>query len=190
MRQVVHLWRGALLATALLSVLGCSFQSTQYEFIKSLVSKKEVAGPKKNWIIEWNGSRTPVYAVNGPGAVFFVDEFGLQLSYEDSQITNVKGLLPKDQAKEIAVSVTVLADSVMLGYRYLGGSASEVHSCSLWRRPTENTDQGTNLSIWVQNCSYLKFKYQNRSWLNEFGQLVRLEYLLKRGYPNVNIFML
>ena len=179
-----------LLALAAVSVAGCSVHSTQYEFVKSLVTEKEERGPTKNWIVDWNGLRTPVYAVNGSGSVFFVDEFGVQLKYQDSQITEVRGLLPREEGNEIAVSVTLLDGMLKLGYRFLGESLSEVHTCSLWIPPAENTDNESNVSMWVQNCSYLNLKYQNRRWLNEMGQLVRLEYLLKRGYPHANIALL
>ena len=179
--------RVSLLAFAAVSVAGCSFQSTQYDFLKSLVSPKEESGPKKNWIIEWDGLRTPVYAINGPGYVLFVDEFGVQWRYQDSQITDVKGLLTKEQGREIAVSVTLLDDGVKLGYGSLGEATDEVHTCSLWRPPAENTNNEASTSLWVQNCSYLNFKYQNRRWLNELGHLVGAEFLLKRGYPHANI---
>ena len=55
---------------------------------------------------------------------------------------------------------------------------------------TENNNNETTGSMWAQNCSYLNFRYQNRRWLNERGQLVRLQYLLKRGYPHANIALL
>jgi len=186
----LRLLRAIFLAFAAVSFAGCNFHSTQYEFLKTLVSQNEDSGPKKNWIIEWNGLRTPVYAVNGPGYVLFVDEFGVQLKYQDAQITDVKGLLPKKQGREIAVTVTPFDDGVTLGYRFFGESVEEVHSCSLWLRSTEHSGEEANRSMWIQNCSYLNFKYQNRRWLNEMGQLVRLEYLLKRGYPRANIALL
>ena len=182
--------RFSLLAFAAVSVAGCSFQSTQYDFLKILVSPKEESGPKKNWIIEWDGLRTPVYAINGPDYVLFVDEFGVQWRYQDSQITDVKGLLSKEQGREIAVSVTLLDDGVKLGYGSLGEATDEVHTCSLWRPPAENTNNESSTFLWVQNCSYLNFKYQNRRWLNELGQLVGAEFLLKRGYPHANISLL
>ena len=190
MKLYLSLLRATLLAFAAVSCAGCSFHSTQYEFVKSLVFKKEDSGPKKNWIIEWNGLRTPVYAVNGPGYVLFVDEFGVQLKYQDAQITDAKGLLPREQEQEIAVTVTLRDDGVMLGYRFVGESIEEVHSCSLWRQPNENANNEASKSLWVQNCSYEKFQYQNRRWLNELGQLVRVEFLLKRGYPHANISLL
>jgi len=183
------LLRVTLLAFAAVSVAGCSVHSTQYEFVKSLVSKEE-RGPKKNWIIEWNELRTPVYAVNGPGYVLFADEFGVQLKYQDSQITDVKGLLPEEYGKVIAVAVTLFSEGVRLGYRFFGESVEEVHSCSLWLPSTENSSKEANRSIWVQNCSYENFQYQNRRWLNELGQLVRAEFLLERGYPPANIYIL
>ena len=190
MRLNPRLLRATLLAFATVSFAGCNFHSTQYEFVKSLVSKKEDSGPKKNWIIEWGGLRTPVYAVNGPGYVLFVDEFGVQLKYQDAQITDAKGLLPQEQGQEIAVTVTLFDDGVTLGYRFVGESIEEVHSCSLWRQPTENANNEASTSLWVQNCSYENFQYQNRRWLNELGQLVRVEFLLKRGYPPANIYIL
>ena len=178
------------LAVAAVSASGCSFHSTQYEFVKSLVSKKEDSGPKKNWIIEWNGLNTPVYAVNGPGYVLFVDEFGVQLKYKDTQITDAKGLLPTEQGQEIAVTVTPFDDGVTLGYRFVGESIEEVHSCSLWRQSNENANNEANTSLWMQSCSYENFQYQNKRWLNELGQLVRVEFLLKRGYSPANIYIL
>ena len=189
MRLCLRLLTVTLLAAAAVSVVGCSFHSTQYEFVKSLVSSKEESGPKKNWVIEWGELRTLVYAVNGPDYVLFVDEFGVQLKYQDSQITDVKGLLPKKQGEEIAISVTLVDSGVKLGYRFLGESTSEVHACSLWI-PAENIKKEPNVSMWVQNCSYLNLQYQNRRWLNEVGQLVRAEFLLKRGYPHANIALL
>ena len=190
MKLCLRLLRATFLAFAVVSFAGCNFHSTQYEFVKSLVSKKEDSGPKKNWIIEWNGLRTPVYAVNGPGYVLFVDEFGLQLKYQDSQITGVSGLLPMEEGSEIVVAVALLGDGVTLGYRFLGESMSEVHTCSLWIPSTENINNEPKVSMWIQNCSYLDFKYQNRRWLNEMGHLVRLEYLLKRSHPHAKIALL
>ena len=190
MRLGLRVLRVTLAAVAAGSFLGCSLHSTQYEFVKGLVSRNEDSGPKKNWIIEWNGLRTPVYAVNGPDFVFFVDEFGVQLKYQYSQITDINGLLTKEEGKALAVAVTLLGNEVKLGYRFQGESTSEVHSCSLWIPPTENINKEPNFSMWVQNCSHLSFKYQNRRWLNEMGQLIRLEYLLKRGYPKANIYLL
>ena len=189
MRQLFRHSKNVLIAIAAISVAGCSFHSSQYEFVKSLVSKEEL-GPKKNWIIEWNELRTPVYAVNGPGYVLFADEFGVQLKYQDSQITDVKGLLPEGQGKDIAVAVTLFSEGVRLGYRFFGESVQEVHSCSLWLPSTENSSKEANPSMWVQNCSYENFQYQNRRWLNELGQLVRAEFLLERGYPPANIYIL
>jgi hypothetical protein len=138
--------------------------------------------------VEW--TPTPVYAVNGVDSVFFVDEFGVQLKYKDSQITGVEGLLPSGESKGIAVAVTLVGDGVKLGYRFLGESTREVHSCSLWMPTADNTSNEPKVSMWAQKCSYLNFKYQNRRWLNEMGQLVRLEYVLKRGYPHANIALL
>ena len=122
--------------------------------------------------------------------MLFVDEFGVQLKYQDAQITDAKGLLPTEQRQEIAVTVTLFDGGVTLGYRFVGESIEEVHSCSLWRQPTENANKQANTSLWVQNCSYENFQYQNRRWLNELGQLVRVEFLLKRGYPPANIYIL
>jgi len=188
-KPVFRLFGSVWLVIATCLCAGCSFHSTQYEFVKSLVSQKKDDGPKKNWIIEWNGLRTPVYAVNGPGYVLFVDEFGLQLKYQDAQITNAIGLLSKEQAQEIAIAATRFDDGVTLGYRSVRDSTEEVHSCSLWRQATENVNIETSTSFWEQSCSYENFEYQNRRWLNELGQLVRIEFLLKRGYPPANIYI-
>ena len=190
MKLRLRLLRATFLALAAVCFAGCNFHSTQYGFLKTLVSQKEDSGPKKNWIIEWNGLRTPLYAVNGPGYVLFVDEFGVQLKYQGAQITDAKGLLPREQGQEISVTATLFDDGVTLGYRFVGESIEEVHSCSLWRQPTENANKQADTSFWVQNCSYENFQYQNRRWLNELGQLVRVEFLLKRGYPPANIYIL
>jgi hypothetical protein len=186
----LRLLRATLLSFAVVSFAGCNFHSTQYDFVKSLVAKKEDSGPKKNWIIEWNGLRTPVYAVNGPGYVLFVDEFGVQLKYQDAQITDAKGLFPTERGEEIAVAVTLFDDGVTLGYRFVGESIEEVHSCSHWRQSIENADSEASTSLSVQNCSYENFQYQNRRWLNKLGQLVRVEFFLARDYPPANIFIL
>ena len=190
MRLCLRLLTATLLAVAAVSVVGCSFHSTQYEFVKSLVSSKEESGPKKNWVIEWGELRVLVYAVNGPDYVLFVDEFGVQLKYQDSQITYVKGMLSKKQGKEVAVAVTLLDDGVKLGYRNLGESMEEVHICSLWLPSVGNLNKEANAFMRVQNCSYQNFQYQNKRWSNDLGQLVRAEFLLKRGYPPANIYIL
>lgn len=169
---------------------GCSFHSTQYEFVKSLVSKKDESGPKKNWIIEWNGLRTPVYAINGQGYVLFADEFGAQLLYQGAQVTYIKGLLAKAQGEEITVAVTLLKDGVKLSYETRGESIKEAHSCSLWQPSAVEVSEVQDAAVWVQNCTYANGAYENRKWLNEFGQLFRLEFLLKPGYPPANVFIL
>ena len=178
------------LGIAILYGAGCSFHSVQYEFVKSVVFKKDKSGPEKNWIIEWNGRRTSVYAINGPDYVLFADEFGAQLQYQAAQVTYIKGLLPKGQSEESIVAVTLLDDGVKLSYQTPGELIKEVHSCSLWLPPAENTNKATNTSLWVQNCLYENFQYQNRRWLNELGQVVRAEFLLKRGYPSASIYVL
>ena len=190
MKLVFRRLSSSLLVTVIVYCAGCSVHSTQYEFVKSLVSKKEEGGPKKNWIIEWKGLRTPVYAINGQGYVLFADEFGAQLQYQSSQVTYIKGFLPKGQGEEITVAVTPLYDGVRLGYQTQGELIKEVHSCSLWLPPAENSNKEMNISLWVQSCFHRDFQYQNRRWLNEAAQLVRAEFFLKRDYPPANIFLL
>ena len=186
LRRLSFTW----LSVAILYSAGCSFHSAQYEFAKSLVSKKEAGGPKKKWVIEWSGLRTPVYAINGQDYVIFADEFGAQLQYQGSQVIYIKGLLPSGRGNEVTVLVTPLNYGVKLSYQTRGEFIEEVHNCSFWLPTTENTKSATNASLWVQNCSHQDFQYQNRRWLNEGEQLVRAEFFLKRGYPSANIFFL
>lgn len=166
---------------------GCSFHSTQYEFVKGLVSKEE-SGPTKNWLIEWNGLRTPVYAVNLSGFVVFADEFDVQVKFEDSQITYVKGILPAGEDKELVVSVEQRDEKIALIYRITGEFTQEEHLCSQWQRSPEGDSAG--IYSWVQNCSYNDSTYQNRRWLNDLGQVTRLEMLMRFGSPFANIFLL
>jgi hypothetical protein len=60
-----------------------SLQSSQYNFVKSLFAKEpQQEVPEKNWVVRWQGSAYPVYAINHQGGTIFADEMGLLVSFE------------------------------------------------------------------------------------------------------------
>ena len=183
-------FRAVLFMLAVTSVGGCSFQSTQYEFVKSLVSKKEESGPRKNWVIEWNGLRTAVYAVNAPGYVLFADEFGAQIKFQSGQITLAKGLFSSEPFKEITATIAQQEERITLTYRFGGGLAVEIHKCGRWQQLGGNVDRAPKGYLWEQDCVYNEVAYKNSKWLNELGQLSGLELRLRHEFPMLNVFRL
>jgi hypothetical protein len=141
-------------------------------------------------VIEWDGQRVPVYAVNGDDYVVFVDEYGVQVDYRGGQITYAKGLFSDFPNKEIVISIEELDERVQLRFPPGEALGQGPHVCNLWRKTNEDVAVGLEEVLWSQGCSYDGRTYDNRKWLNDLGQLVRLEFLLEPGLPPVGIFFL
>jgi hypothetical protein len=182
--------KAVLLWIIALFVAGCTFQSTQYEFVKNLVSKNKDSRPNKNWLVEWDGYQRTVYAVNGSNFILFGDEFGAQLMFQGAQVTYMKGLFPKAPDKEISVTASSDMSGVSLEYEITSDMVKEYHRCSFWSPSKSNALQEPNRSLWLQICTHLNSTYQNKRWLNNKGELVRAEYFLKRDYPPVKVSIL
>jgi len=95
--KVSRLARGLLklvLAVLLgLTVVGCnlSFQSTQYQFLKSLaLNESTVEIP--NWVLIWDGKERLVYPVALENETLFTDGDALIVSFDGWQITKIRGL--------------------------------------------------------------------------------------------------
>ena len=174
-----------LTATLVFCGTSCSFHSNQYEFLQSLVARGE-SGPTKNWMVEFNGVQTPVYAINGLNYLLFADEFGLQIRYQDSQLTYAKGLL----RDELFISADRENNAVALTYATLAQRFGETDSCSSWAESLGEESQDSALTLWVQQCAYEELTYKNSVQTNSSGQVISLEFMVTPRFPSVRIFYL
>ncbi len=79
----------------------CSFHSSQYDFIKSLVVEKNNSQkPKKNWTAYWVDRQIDLYAINIENQIIFADE-NINIFFKDNVIYKVTGLLPNNSVLDI-----------------------------------------------------------------------------------------
>ena len=170
-----------------MSSTGCnvSLQSSQFTFIKNLL-KPEPPAAEKNWQVTWGGRDYLVYAVNHSDGIYFANESGLLVSFEDSQVTSLS--LPSFQNKK-AVQITkmVLDDgTISLQFQNQGGRKMGSHLCSSWKSVVSQDGS----KAWSQECADGADMYTNEIRANDQSQVVALKQVLLPGVVPVVITQL
>lgn len=182
-RLRVNTFYGALLAL-LLSGCNVTFQSSQFNFVKSLFAQ-ESSLPKKNWQVHWQGKTHPVFAVNHDGGTFFADENGFLVAFDGWQIRQVS--IAHSEYGKIAVIEKNTSDDGAISLDYSDGNARRLarDNCKAWER--------TTVAGWAQDCKSaenldaLDAGYTNAIELNANGELVALRFMVLPGIEPMQI---
>lgn len=169
-----------LMSLGFFALAGCNItlQSTQYNFVKSLLQPAESL-PEKNWTFRRAGREYPVYAINHGSGTFFVNEKGLVVSFDGWQITELT--MPGSQGRKAVVVNKVVSDdgAVTLQFKGEGGRELASHACAAWERSVRDE----NSVEWLQQCLSDSGKYLNSIALNEAGQLTALRFVVDPKEP-------
>ena len=157
----------------LLNVSSCSFQSSQYEVIKSLIKKDSSQYPEKNWLLVWANKQTNLYAINAGNQVIFSDN-SINIFYKDQQIYKITGLLGGGNLMEIDSSDSKLMYKV-------NGKEIAGDSCEA-RNMTIGEDE-------YKRYSHICFEqksgdsYENQIIINPEDLIVSLKFKVHPSYP-------
>ena len=190
----VCIYRKVIVMVVSLVLTGCgvTFQSTQFNFLKSLFDvDSSVSEP--NWIVTWRDRVYPVYAINHDGGTLFVNEDRLLVTFDGWQVTDLS--LPGSRTKKVAVLNKVVSDDGTVSMQFEDGRGRrlETHLCEAWERFSESKEKVLrtgNLTIWTQQCSRPDETYTNEIRLNELGQLIALRFFLVPGIAPIKIELL
>ena len=161
----------------LFSLNSCSFQSSQYEVIKSLIKSNSSQGPAKNWRVSFNGKQQELYAVNLAEKIVFADEV-INIFYEKQQIYKITGLFSNDAVVEVRF------DGSSLAY-YLNGNKISHDICEV-RIVMSDVAGGKNYS---QQCYDQKsgLSYENHIRLNSREFIIGLYFKVHPDYPSLEL---
>lgn len=161
----------------LFSLNSCSFQSSQYEVIKSLIKGNSSQGPEKNWRVLFNGKQQDLYAVNLAEKIVFADEV-INIFYEKQQIYKITGLFFNDAVVEVKF------DGSSLAY-YLNGIKISHDTCEA-RIVMPDAAGGKN---YIQQCYDQKsgLSYENQITLNSREFITGLYFKVHPDYPSLEL---
>ena len=157
----------------LLNVSSCSFQSSQYEVIKSLIKNDSSKGPEKNWTLTWNNKQTNLYAINIGNQIIFSDG-AINIFYKDLQIYKITGLLANDAISEIEFIESKLI--YKLNGKQIANDVCEVR----------NITTGENKYKKYLHCCFqleLGSRYENQIIINPDNLIVNLKFKMHPIYP-------
>tara|TARA_B100000902_G_scaffold107412_1_gene109246 strand:- start:5882 stop:6409 length:528 start_codon:yes stop_codon:yes gene_type:complete len=152
----------------------CSFHSSQYDFIKSLVvDQNNSQKPEKNWTAYWVDRQIDLYAINFENQIIFADE-NINIFFKDNIIYKVTGLLPNN-------SVLDIESNYNNKIYYMNENQIAVNSCELGQMAiTENL--GKN---YYQLCSAEEANrsYKNEIKINSEGYITEIRFKIHPDYP-------
>jgi hypothetical protein len=159
------------------SLNSCSFQSSQYEVIKSLIKSNSSQGPEKNWRVVFNGKQQDLYAVNLAEKIIFADEV-INIFYEKQQIYKITGLFSNDAVVEVRF------DGSDLAY-YLNDTKISHDTCEV-RILIPDVAGGKN---YIQQCYDQKsgLSYRNQIKLNSREFITGLYFRVHPDYPSLEL---
>ncbi len=163
-----------ILIFALTNISSCSFQSSQYNFIKGLISKDDNSKePKKTWRLSWNDMQTDLYAINIADQIIFAN-YSINIFYKNHQIYKVTGLLNDNEIMEIDSSATKLI------YK-LDGKQISSDSCNIRQMHRGENHYKTYRHICLDQQT--GDSYENQFILNTNDLIVSMKYKIHPNYP-------
>ena len=179
-RLCAQIYCGAFIVL-LLSACSATFQSNQFNFIKSLFAQK-TSLPEKNWQVRWQGKIYPVFAVNHTNGTFFADEHGLFVSFDGWHIRQVSISRPNHEKISVIEKTTASDGSTLLEYRGGNPGLLALDRCQVWKRE--------NSTAWKQACEGTDASggiYTNIIEVNPNGELVALQFKVLPGADPMEI---
>ena len=158
----------------LCTLSSCSFQSSQYDFVKKVMGKENITvRPKKNWTLEWMQKETDLYAVNANNKVIFADNL-INIFFENMQIYKITGLFPNNLDLEIK--------RIDQGLEYfLDGKIVTSDFCELAKLNSANNSNASYSRVCYEEIT--KEKYENQVNVNSDGLLISMAFKVHPSYP-------
>ena len=162
-----------ILLLILLNLSSCSFHSSQYNIIKSLIKKDSSQYPEKNWLLVWANKQTNLYAINVGNQVIFSDN-SINIFYKDQQIYKITGLLGGDNLMEIDFSDSKLI--YKLNGKQIAGDFCEKRNITIDK---------SEYKKYTHICFEQKSgdSYENQIVINPENLIVSLKFKVHPNYP-------
>lgn len=192
MRACIYRKVIVIFVSLVLAGCGVTFQSTQFNFLKSLFDV-DYSVSEPNWIVIWKDRTYPVYAINHDGGTLFVNENRLLVTFDGWQVVDLS--LPGSRTKKVAVLNKGVSDDGTVSIQFEDGRGRmlDTHFCQSWEQYSESKDKllkTRNPIVWTQQCSGSDETYVNEIRLNDLGQLIALRFLLVPGIAPIKIELL
>ena len=163
-----------------LSIASCSFQSSQYNLIKGLITKEgEPHKPKKTWTALWLNTQIDLYAINIADQIIFADD-AVNIFYKDQMIYKITGLFTDNTLMDI--------DFTNSKFTYRSdGKLLAVDSCG----PRNMTIDTNQYKYYSQTCmqNMTGDIYENQITINNENVIVGMKFKVHPGYPLLELNM-
>tara|TARA_B100000902_G_scaffold286524_1_gene272608 strand:- start:429 stop:953 length:525 start_codon:yes stop_codon:yes gene_type:complete len=159
-------------------VVGCSFNSSQFNFVSNFFNKKsEVNAPKKNWMIEWDNKKIEIYAINLKNQIVFADE-NVNIFFNGEYIYKITGLLSS------VTEINIKHDGNKVEY-ITDDQVIAKHLCESMK--TSYTIE--SLTAKTQRCAQVsnKQEYTNEITLNSENMIISLIFVIHPDFPKIKI---
>ena len=158
----------------------CSLHSSQYDFLKSqLIKKNDTKKPQKNWSLYWINKKIDLYAINFEDKIIFADE-EINIFYKDNQIYKITGLLSQD------IDIEMDSNQKFLKY-ILDGDIIRIDTC----------EAGKMISIDTFNQQYIRSCYEklskdiydNHVNYNSDGMIIGMRFRIHPDFQAIQLSM-
>lgn len=162
----------------LIVLASCSFHSSQYDFVKTLISenKKDLI-PEKNWMVYWDNQQVDLYAINFDDQVIFADE-EIIIQYKDRQIYKIINLLTEGSLIDINSSDKSI--EYIIDGRKIGLDSCNEGQISL-------TDEQKNEYSRLCSNANSGENYKNQIKYNSEGEIVSMQFKIHPDYPPLQL---
>jgi hypothetical protein len=161
-------------------ISGCSFQSNQYELLKTILIDDKSNSPALNWTINWTDINYRFFAINNNNYIYFANYDDYFIEFDGWQITKVNGFIPGDGKIEIEIDGSLMRFT-------LDGALISSASCNEWL-----SSQIINGYIeYNQSCRGTDYQYnfKNTIIINDLNHIIGLKYKIHPDYPSMKIKM-
>ena len=157
-----------------LQLSSCSFHSSQYEFIKSLVIEKNKSQkPEKNWTAYWVDRQIDLYAINVENQIIFADE-NINIFFKDNVIYKVTGLLPNNSVLDIESGKNSIIYN--MNEKKISSDSCEISQMVITEDLSKN---------YFQTCMATRENrpYDNKVSINSEGYITEILFKIHPDYP-------
>jgi len=159
-------------------ISSCSFQSSQYNFLKNLVINNDnLDEPKKNWSLILENKEIYLYAINYEDQIIFANKH-INIFFKNNQIIKVTGLF--DDIDEIEIisnndSLSYIADNTELS----------TDICDSEMISYTQAKNKKYIKICYEESS--KISYENQVIVSHSGLLVGVKFKVRPDYPIIEL---
>ena len=162
----------------IIQIVSCSFHSSQYDFVKTLISEnKKDLKPEKNWMLHWENQKVDLYAINFDDQVIFADE-EIIIQYKDWQIYKIVNLLKEGSL--ININSTDKSIEYIIDGRKIGLDSCNEGQISLI------DEQKREYSRLCSNVNSRE-NYKNQIKYNSKGEIVSMQFKIHPDYPPLQL---